>query len=278
MMLKSNFESQLTIIDKIEAQNITVEIIEYNQLKGAESPNMAKDMMLAQQAGMKLRQIRIKLKDSSIKTEQGALYFSKGHIELDAQIGGVAGALGKMLKSSLNNESAIKPVYSGTGEIYLEPTFKHYILLELSNDSVVVDKGYFSCCSSNMKVEPVMQKNFSSAMAGGEGLFQTKIEGTGIIVLEIPVPQDEILKYELTGDRLQVDGNFAILRSGDIKFSVQKSSKSLIGSFMSGEGFLQTFEGQGQVWLAPTASIYKALNTGSFGMVNATNKTMNNKQ
>lgn len=72
-----------------------------------------------------------------------------------------------------------------------------------------------------MKVEPVMQKNFSSAMAGGEGLFQTKIEGTGIIALEIPVPQDEILKYELTGDRLQVDGNFAILRSGNIKFSTE---------------------------------------------------------
>jgi Uncharacterized conserved protein len=279
MSIRSNgFEDQVQVIDKIEKRDMTIEVIEFNQLKGSQSPGTAMEMMFAQQAGMRLRQIRINLRGGSIKTESGALYFSKGNISCDTQIGGIGGALGKMFKSTLNSESTFKPVYSGDGEIYLEPTFNNFIMLEIDNDSVIVDKGYFYCCSANMKVEPIMQGNISSAVMGGEGLFQAKIEGTGIVVLEIPVPQQEILKYELTGDRLQVDGNFAILRTGNVKFSVQKSSKSLIGSLMNGEGLLQTFEGNGQVWLAPTACVYNRLALGSFGLVNASNKSMNNKQ
>lgn len=277
-IISNNFEDQIKVIDKIEKNDLTIEIIEYSELKGSQSPVTAMEMMFAQQAGMRLRQVRVKLRGGALKTEAGALYFSKGNITCDTKIGGVSGALGQMFKSSLNNESTFKPVYSGQGEIYLEPTFNHFIMLEIDNDSIIVDKGYFYCCSADMKVEPVVQSNISSAVMGGEGLFQTKIQGTGIVVLEIPIPQQEILKYELTGDRLQVDGNFAILRTCNVKFSVQKSSKSLIGSLMNGEGLLQTFEGYGQVWLAPTASVYNRLKLGGYALVNASNKSMNNRQ
>ena len=47
------------------------------------------------------------------------------------------------------------------------------------------------------------------------------------------------------------------MRTDGVKFSVQKSTKSWIGAGMSGEGLLQTFEGTGRVWLAPTQSIYE---------------------
>lgn len=278
MSVHYNFEDQIQVVDRIEKRDMTIEIVEYKQLKGSQSPITAMEMMFAQQSGMKLRQVRVTLRGGSIKTEAGALYFSKGHISCDTQIGGISGALGKMFKSTLNSESTFKPVYSGEGEMYLEPTFNHFIMLEIDNDSVIVDKGFFYCCSAGMKVEPVMQGNLSSAVLGQEGLFQTKVEGTGILVLEIPVPQEEILKYEITNDRLQVDGNFAILRTNGIKFSVQKSSKSLIGSFMNGEGLLQTFEGNGQVWLAPTACVYNRLSLGSYGLINGSNKSMNNRQ
>jgi len=47
---------------------------------------------------------------------------------------------------------------------------------------------------------------------GGEGLFQTRIRGTGICVLESPVPADEVLRIDLKEETLQVDGNFALMR------------------------------------------------------------------
>lgn len=54
------------------------------------------------------------------------------------------------------------------------------------------------------------------------------------------------------GEELKVDGNFAIARTSGVNFSVTKSDKSLIGSALNGEGFLNTFTGNGTVWLAPT--------------------------
>ena len=100
---------------------------------------------------------------------------------------------------------------------------------------------------------------------GGQGFFQSKLKGTGWVVLELPVPETEIIKYKLNGpnDVLKVDGTFGILRKGDIQFKVEKSTKSLIGSSLNGEGMLQTYSGFGEVWVAPTMDTYKAIESAS---------------
>jgi uncharacterized protein (AIM24 family) len=101
-----------------------------------------------------------------------------------------------------------------------------------------------------------MQKHVSSALFGGEGLFQTKVSGKGWVVLTTPVPASEIQKITLNNEKLSVDGSFAILRKGNIDFKVEKSSKGLFSSKISGEGLLQTFTGTGEVWLCPTIDYY----------------------
>ncbi len=92
-----------------------------------------------------------------------------------------------------------------------------------------------------------MQKNVSSDLFVGEGLFQTQIRGTGIVVLESPVPADEVLLIDPKDETLQVDGNFALMRIGRIEFSVEKSTRSVLGTITSGEGLLQIFRGTGSV-------------------------------
>jgi len=42
------------------------------------------------------------------------------------------------------------------------------------------------------------------------------------------------------------------LWSAGLQYSVEKSSRSLIGSAASGEGLVNVFRGNGMVWLAPT--------------------------
>jgi len=39
-------------------------------------------------------------------------------------------------------------------------------------------------------------------------------------------------------------------------------SKGIIGTMASGEGLLQTFKGTGEVWIAPTQTIYDKLESG----------------
>lgn len=260
-----SFTDKYKVIDKAEMDGVIVEILEMNNLEGASSPYMAANLYFAKQAGLKARMVKISLDQASIKTEAGAVYYSYGNIQSNTKIGGMTGLLKKSVSGSLTGESAIKPVYQGVGEIVLEPSFKHYFILKMNNSSVVIDDGTFYCCSATLKLSPVMQRTASAAVLGNESLFQLQVSGTGILVLETPVPKDELIKYDLhDNEELKVDGNFALIRSGNVKFSVTKSEKSLIKSAIGGEGFFNTYTGRGSVWLAPTAPIYRKFITNPY--------------
>ena len=140
---------------------------------------------------------------------------------------------------------------------------------------MIADKGMFYCGQGSLEVGSAMQKNVSSALFGGEGLFQTRIKGTGICVFESPVPADEVLRIDLKDETLRVDGNFALMRTGRIEFSVEKSTKGLLGTLTSGEGLLQTFRGTGSVWLAPTQDIYQRLQAGGIANLASASRSSN---
>lgn len=253
-----SFKDKYMVIDQAEMDGIRVEILEMSNLEGASSPYMAANLFFAKQAGLKARMVKISLNQSAIKTEAGSVYYSYGRIQSNTKIGGVSGFIKKSVSGSLTGESMIKPVYEGSGEIVLEPSFKHYFILKMNNSSVVIDDGTFYCCSASLKLSPIMQKTASAAVLGNESLFQLQVSGTGVLVLETPVPKDELIRYDLHGnEELKVDGNFALIRSGNITFSVTKSQKSFVKSAMGGEGFFNTYTGTGSVWLAPTAPIYR---------------------
>ena len=116
----------------------------------------------------------------------------------------------------------------------------------------------FYACEDSVQVEVSMQRTISSIALGNKGVFQTKLKGSGIVVLELPVPESEIFRCKLNNDVLKVDGDFVVLRTGNIEFSVQKSS-SVIGSMSNGEGFLNVYSGTGEVWILPTKTTYEDL-------------------
>ena len=94
-------------------------------------------------------------------------------------------------------------------------------------------------------------------------------------MLESPVPADEVLRIDLKDETLQEDGNFALMRTGRIDFSVEKSTRSLLGTITSGEGLLQTFRGTVLVGLAPTQEIYQRLRVGGMAGLGAAPRSLN---
>lgn len=71
-------------------------------------------------------------------------------------------------------------------------------------------------------------------------------------VLESPVPRDELIEFNLQDDEVKIDGNMAIAWSNSLKFTVERSSKSLMGSAVSGEGLVNVYRGTGRILMAPT--------------------------
>ena len=257
MRTSMNIQNKLTMLSEM-TNDSKFQILEFDRLEGATDVGTALGLQIMNDSGIKLRQVRIILEDSSVKLESGALSYMKGEIEIKTKTGGVVGLGKKFLNSKLTGETMFKPTYEGTGEIFLEPSFGHFALIELEDEEIIVDDGLFYACEEDVEVGAAMQKSVSSMLFGNEGIYQTSISGSGIVVLEIPVPESEIFKCKLFNDTLKVDGNFAVLRTSNIKFTVEKSS-SLIGSVTNGEGLLNVYSGTGEVWLLPTMSIYQDL-------------------
>ena len=265
------------VTERIAGAQSVVEIIEYTQIAGSDDLDVAAKLFFANQVGMRLKQVRVTLQNGAAQLESGVMQFMKGNIEADAAVGGLGGLAKKMLTNALTQETTFRPRYRGTGEIYCEPTFGHFMLIALDNEEAVLDKGMFYASEGSVEVGVAMQTNLSSMMLGGEGFFQTRISGRGWAVMNVPVPASEVIRYTLNNEKLSVDGTIALLRKGNIEYRVEKSNKSLLGSAISGDGLLQTFTGTGEVWVAPTQSFYNRLRYESVQNLVRTTGTSHNK-
>ncbi len=192
-------------------------------------------------------------KTSGITLQAGAMQWTVGNVSATTGIKGVGDLFGKAIRGKATGESAIKPEYVGDGTLVLEPTYRHILLVDLNewNGSIVLDDGLFLACDASLKHKAVMRSNLSSAVAGGEGLFNLGVTGSGVLCLESPCPKEELVEITLQNDVLKVDGNMAIAWSGSLEFTVERSGKSLVGSAASGEGLVNVYRGTGKVLLAP---------------------------
>lgn len=264
MSLKTNIEMNNTLTKLSEFKNnSTFQVLEYDDLRGGSDVKTAFMLSYMRDANIKLRQLRIVLQGGGVYTEPNALSFMRGPIEVSTNTGGLMRLSKKFVSSKISGEPVIKPLFKGVGEILLEPSFGHYAILQLEKEEIIIDDELFFAAEDTIDISVTTMKSISSALFGSEGFFQTKLSGTGIVVLEIPVPETEIFKYSLVDDVLKIDGSFSILRTAGIQFTVEKTTKTLIGSGFSGEGLLKVFRGTGEVWLMPTKVVYdKMLSQG----------------
>lgn len=217
------------------------------------TPDAAMPVYFAQKMNIKRRQLLIELNDSSVTVQSGAMQWSLGNLQSGTGIKGVGDVFKKVVASKVTNESAIKPVYSGTGMLMLEPTYKHILLMDVGEwGAIVLQDGLFLACDSDIQMKVTARNTLSSAALGKEGLFNLTLQGEGIAALESPIPQEELIEIKLVNDVLKIDGSMAIAWSQNLQFTVERSSKTLIGSAVNGEGLVNVYRGTGRVLMSPT--------------------------
>ena len=217
------------------------------------TPSTAMTAYYCNEMNVRKRQVICDVSKANITLQAGAMQWMAGNVNATTGLKGVGDFFGKAVRGKVTGESAVKPEYTGNGVLVLEPTYRHILLIDLAdwNGSIVLDDGLFLACDSKLKQKAVMRSNFSSAVAGGEGLFNLGVVGNGVLCLESPSPKEELIEVTLQDDVLKVDGNMAIAWSGTLDFTVERSGKTLLGSAASGEGLVNVYRGTGKVLLAP---------------------------
>lgn len=217
------------------------------------TPQTAITAYYSAQMNVKKRQLICDLSKAEITTQAGAMQWMVGNVGATTGLKNVGDFFTKTIRGSVTGESAIKPEYKGKGQIVLEPTHKYLVLLDAEewNGNVVLEDGLFLACESTLKHKAVMRSNISSAMLGGEGLFNLSLNGKGVFCIESYCPKEELIIIELEDDVLKIDGNMAIAWSGSLDFTVERSGKTLLGSAASGEGLVNVYRGTGKILMCP---------------------------
>ncbi len=170
-----------------------------------------------------LKMIKASVDNDTVRAEAGALHYMIGDIELEVKAPSAKG----FLKAMVTQETVFKPTYTGKGVIYFgPPTFGEYYMLNLQSEAWVLDKGAYVCSDSGVKIGAYVNKAISGLL-GGEGLFQVTVEGTGTVVIQAPGRIEEL---DLQGEKLTVDGSFAVARQAHLDFTVRKAAKGLLSS------------------------------------------------
>ncbi len=242
-------------------------VLEYVQ-DASVSPMNAIDEYFMSKMNVRRRQVIIDIsRDHSAVIQAGAMQWMGGNVQATSGVKGLGDLFGKAIKGAVTKETAVKPEYIGEGFLVLEPTYKYIILQDVSkwgNVGMTIEDGMFLACDANVKRNIVARKTLSSAVLGGEGLFNMSLQGNGAVALESNVPEDELIEIELENDELKIDGNLAVCWSSNLDFTVERTTKTLVGSAVSGEGLVNVYRGSGRVLMspvAPTDSLFSSTNT-----------------
>ena len=244
-------------------------VLEYMQ-DASVSPMNAMNEYFMSKMNVRRRQVVIDIdKNHSAIIQAGAMQWMGGHVEATSGVKGIGDLFGKAIKGAVTKETAVKPEYVGEGCLVLEPTYKYIILVDMAKwgaTGMTIEDGMFLACDANVKNKVVARKNISSAVLGGEGLFNLSLQGDGVAARESNVPEEELIEVVLENDELKIDGNLAVCWSSNLDFTVERTTKTLVGSAVSGEGLVNVYRGTGRVLMcpvAPTSSPFEAANTMS---------------
>lgn len=226
----------------------------------------ATEAFFAHKMGVKARQLICNIQSDrcGVTLQAGDMQWFIGSLNVATGVKGVGDFFSKMAKGAVTGEGAIKPQYKGDGILATEPTYKHIILFDNREwkNSVVLEDGLFLACEDTLN-HKIQARKFNSSVASGEGLFNLKLEGDGVFAVESAYPREELIEFELNNDTLKIDSNMAIAWSSTLELTVERTTKTLIGSAASGEGLVNVYRGTGKVLMAPFQKVYNTLYASS---------------
>jgi uncharacterized protein (TIGR00266 family) len=177
--------------------------------------------------------------------EAGAMVGMSTNVQMQTQAGGMMSGLKRMFGGESFFRNTFTP-QGGPGEVLLAHALcGDMAILEMTQYGYFIQSGAFIASSAGVNVE--------TSSGGLRGFFS----GAGVFVLKATAQAPgQVLVGGFGGiQELVCDGNMVIdtghLVAWDatLQYSVTKSGAGWIASFLSGEGLVCHFQGQGRIWI-----------------------------
>lgn len=186
-----------------------------------------------------MRQVCVDIENETVRAARGALSTMSGRIDFTPRLPGLRDSF----RSIFTQETRIRPFYSGTGSIQLQPSMRgfHSMTVNEGEHWILEPRVYWT---SEGSVElGVFREPFWSGLWAGDGLlvWKTTMTGHGQAVINAPGPVEEV---EVDG-AMDVQGRLVLGRTSGLKFKSIRSAR-FPRNFISGQTRLRRFEGKGR--------------------------------
>ncbi|MBI1371728.1 MAG: AIM24 family protein [Phycisphaera sp.] len=185
-------------------------------------------------------------------TKMGSMVAYRGNVKFTRE-GVLEHGIGKFLKKAVTGEGAKLTKAEGSGQVYLADVGKKISILNLHNESIVVNGNDLLAFEPSVTWDIKMMKSLGAMMAGG--LFNVRLEGTGMVAITSHYQPMTLL---VSPDRpVTTDPNATVAWSGSLtpEFKSDVSLKTFIGRG-SGESIQMHFKGEGWVVIQPYEEVY----------------------
>ncbi len=103
----------------------------------------------------------------------------------------------KIGKGLFGGEGFLMRKFSGTGIVFLEIDGSAHEYDIPAGDCKIIDTGYVACMSETCKMEVRTVKGVTNVLFGGEGLFNTVVQGPGKVTLQsMPIASTAMQLYQ----------------------------------------------------------------------------------
>lgn len=176
----------------------------------------------------------------AVKAVPGCMVATSGNIE-------IKGKLKKKMRALLGPDEARHQTLSaadGAGWVVLAPGFYgsvRAVHLEAGRELCVGDDAFLASVGDVESTS--VRQSAKKALFSGHGLFVKKVKGSGVVfvaavgsMMEMQVPG---------GEGVIVDSGHLVTWPADVQYDMQRASKGLLGTGLSGEGMVCKITGPG---------------------------------
>jgi uncharacterized protein (AIM24 family) len=189
--------------------------------------------------------LRVHLADETIRAEKGALSYLEGAVAVDAPLP----TPGDFFRTALSDQPLVRPSFSGTGAVVLEPSPGGHHVFSLDGESWILGRGAYWASEGSVELslhrEPAMASFWT-----GDGFvhYLTQVKGQGKVVLVTRGPVREVV---LEDGGIAVEGAIVIARTSGVRYEVRRPASTMLRSMISGEEMLRVYVGTGRVLMTP---------------------------
>jgi uncharacterized protein (AIM24 family) len=164
----------------------------------------------------------------------------RGAIQLTPRLPG----FGDVARSVFTSEARIRPFYTGTGSILLQPSLGGYHVLDVEpGERWVLEPGVYWASEGSVELG-LTREPFWASLWAGDGFFvwKTVVSGQGRVAINAPGPVETV---EIGDGELRVQGRLVLGRTAGLGFTSQRSAP-FPRNLISGQRRLRVYGGTGK--------------------------------